>query len=198
MKLGWVGHFQSSKLEFPLIKTLERIRFSSNLNMGEVESNFDDSTQQSFIPQEINSQKIQILPSEAQKCGYLCSSKNNTFFFVSQTFLAQKWLIFHIWYRRTYGRPWRSICLAFEDSVRKDTLQYVWNDTFQYIYHLFLFTFRSRQQQLECNQIPQQQQRPPSRPSSRQALLQQEIQDQQNFTRSRSLGGYYQQVCWVL
>ena len=64
--------------------------------------------------------------------------------------------------------------------------------------NFFLFTFRSRQQQLECNQIPQQQQRPPSRPSSRQALLQQELQDQQNFTRSRSLGGYYQQVCWVL
>ena len=36
-------------------------------------------------------------------------------------------------------------------------------------------------------------QKPPSRPSSRQALLQQELQDQQNFTRSRSLGGYYQQ-----
>ena len=38
--------------------------------------------------------------------------------------------------------------------------------------------------------------KPPSRPSSRQALLQQELQDVQNvqnFTRSRSLGGYYQQ-----
>ena len=43
---------------------------------------------------------------------------------------------------------------------------------------------------------PGQPQRPPSRPSSRQALLHQELQDlqdQQNFTRSRSLGGYYQQ-----
>ena len=49
---------------------------------------------------------------------------------------------------------------------------------------------------MECNQV-QQQQRPPSRPSSRQALLQQELQDQQNFTRSRSLGGYYQQVCVI-
>ena len=57
-------------------------------------------------------------------------------------------------------------------------------------------TSRSRQQQMECNQVQQQQQRPPSRPSSRQALLQQELQDQQNFTRSRSLGGYYQQVCY--
>ena len=39
---------------FPVIK----IRFSSNQNIGEGESNFDDwkcPTQQSFIPQEINS-----------------------------------------------------------------------------------------------------------------------------------------------
>ena len=32
----------SSKLDSPLIKTLERIRFSSNQNIGEGESNFDD------------------------------------------------------------------------------------------------------------------------------------------------------------
>jgi hypothetical protein len=58
MKLCWVGHFQSSKLDFTLIKTLERIIFSSDQNIGEGESNFDDwkcPTQQSFIPQEINS-----------------------------------------------------------------------------------------------------------------------------------------------
>ena len=58
MKLCCVGHLKSSKLDFPLIKTLERIRFSSNQNIGEGESNFDDwkcPTQQSFIPQEINS-----------------------------------------------------------------------------------------------------------------------------------------------
>ena len=43
---------------------MERIRFSSNQNIGEGESNFDDwkcPTQQSFIPQEINSLKIHIL-----------------------------------------------------------------------------------------------------------------------------------------
>ena len=39
--LSLVGHIQSSKLDFPLIKTLERIRFSSNQNIGEGESNFD-------------------------------------------------------------------------------------------------------------------------------------------------------------
>ena len=52
------------------------------------------------------------------------------------------------------------------------------------------FFCRSRQQQ----QHPDV--KPPSRPSSRQALLQQELlhEQQQNFTRSRSLGGYYQQV----
>ena len=64
MKLCWVGHFQASKLDFPLIKTLEWIRFSSNQKIGEGESNFDDwkcPTQQSFIPQEINSWKIHIL-----------------------------------------------------------------------------------------------------------------------------------------
>ena len=31
-----------SKLDSPLIKTLERIEFSSNQNIGEGESNFDD------------------------------------------------------------------------------------------------------------------------------------------------------------
>ena len=34
--------YLSLKLDFPLIKTLERIRFSSNQNIGEGESNFDD------------------------------------------------------------------------------------------------------------------------------------------------------------
>jgi hypothetical protein len=34
--------YLSSKLDYPLIKTLERIRFSSNQNIGEGESNFDD------------------------------------------------------------------------------------------------------------------------------------------------------------
>ena len=51
--------------------------------------------------------------------------------------------------------------------------------------YLFQIFYRSRQDF-----------KPPSRPSSRQALLQQELQDVQNvqnFTRSRSLGGYYQQ-----
>ena len=64
MKLCWVGHFQSSKLDFPLIKTLERIRFSSSQNIGEGEFNSEDwkcPTQQSFIPQEINSWKKHIL-----------------------------------------------------------------------------------------------------------------------------------------
>ena len=34
--------FFSSKLDSPVIKTLERIRFSSNQNIGEGESNFDE------------------------------------------------------------------------------------------------------------------------------------------------------------
>ena len=34
--------FFSSKLDSPVIKTLERIRFFSNQNIGEGESNFDD------------------------------------------------------------------------------------------------------------------------------------------------------------
>jgi hypothetical protein len=34
--------YLSSKLDSPLIKTLERIRFPSNQNIGEWESNFDD------------------------------------------------------------------------------------------------------------------------------------------------------------
>ena len=58
MKFCWVGHFQSSKLDFTLIKTLERITFFSNQNIGVEKSNFDDwkcPTQQSSIPQEMNS-----------------------------------------------------------------------------------------------------------------------------------------------
>ena len=45
--------YLSSKLDFPLIKTLERIRFSSNLNTGEGESNLDDKysiSSYSFLP----------------------------------------------------------------------------------------------------------------------------------------------------
>ena len=34
--------YLSSKLDYLLIKRLERIRFSSNQNIGEGESNFDD------------------------------------------------------------------------------------------------------------------------------------------------------------
>jgi hypothetical protein len=34
--------FISSKLDSPVIKRLERIRFSSNQNIGERESNFDE------------------------------------------------------------------------------------------------------------------------------------------------------------
>ena len=34
--------FFSSKLDSPVIKTLERIRFFSNQNIGEGESNFDE------------------------------------------------------------------------------------------------------------------------------------------------------------
>ena len=34
--------FFSSKLDSPVIKTLERIRFFSNQNVGEGESNFDE------------------------------------------------------------------------------------------------------------------------------------------------------------
>ena len=36
--------FFSSKLDSPVIKTLETIRLSSNQNIGEGESNFDEKT----------------------------------------------------------------------------------------------------------------------------------------------------------
>ena len=73
MKLCGVEHFQSSKLDFPLIKTWERIRFSSNQNIGEGEPNFENwkcPTQQSFIPQDINS--LLIIAYE-----YLSKAKKN-------------------------------------------------------------------------------------------------------------------------
>ena len=41
-KLNTSSTFFSSKLDSPVIKTLERIRFSSNQNIGEGESNFDE------------------------------------------------------------------------------------------------------------------------------------------------------------
>ena len=60
--------FFSSKLDSPVIKTLERIRFSSNQNIGEGESNFDEknveevfnlcSTEQSCINIGITCYKI--------------------------------------------------------------------------------------------------------------------------------------------
>ena len=41
-RLNIFSTYLSSKLDSPLIKILERIRFSSNQNIGEAESNFDD------------------------------------------------------------------------------------------------------------------------------------------------------------
>ena len=41
-KLNTFSTYLSSRLDSPLIKTLERIRFSSNQNIREGESNFDD------------------------------------------------------------------------------------------------------------------------------------------------------------
>ena len=41
-KLNTSSTFFSSKLDSPVIKTLERIRFSSNQNSGERKSNFDN------------------------------------------------------------------------------------------------------------------------------------------------------------
>ena len=58
MKLCWVGHFQSSKLDSPLIKTLERIIFSSNQNIGEAISNFDEKNVQEMTNwSEVHSEK---------------------------------------------------------------------------------------------------------------------------------------------
>ena len=65
--------FFSSKLDSPVIKTLERIRFSSNQNIGEGKSNFDEknvkevfnlcSTEQSCINIGITCYKIGTLRS---------------------------------------------------------------------------------------------------------------------------------------
>ena len=41
-KLNTSSTFFSSKLDSPVIKTLERIRFFSNQNIGDGESNFDE------------------------------------------------------------------------------------------------------------------------------------------------------------
>ena len=43
-KLNTSSTFFSSKLDSPVIKTLKRIRFASNQNIGEGESNFDENT----------------------------------------------------------------------------------------------------------------------------------------------------------
>ena len=68
MQLCSVEHIFSSKLDSPVIKTLERIRFFSNQNIGEGESNFDEknveevfnlcSTEQSCINIGITCYKI--------------------------------------------------------------------------------------------------------------------------------------------
>ena len=56
--------FFSSKLDSPVIKTLERIRFFSNQNIGEGESNFDEKmwkkclTDQRLIQKRNTSYKI--------------------------------------------------------------------------------------------------------------------------------------------
>ena len=73
--------FFSSKLDSPAIKTLERIRFSSNQNIGEGESNFDEknveevfnlcSTEQSCILIGITCYKIGTLVDSDRPCGTL-------------------------------------------------------------------------------------------------------------------------------
>ena len=67
-KLNTSSTFFSSKLDSPVIKTLDMIRFSSNQNIGEGESNFDEknvkevfnlcSTEQSCIHIGITCYKI--------------------------------------------------------------------------------------------------------------------------------------------
>ena len=57
-KLNTSSTFFSSKLDSPVIKTLERIRFSSDQNIGEVESNFDEkNVEKMFNWSEVHSEK---------------------------------------------------------------------------------------------------------------------------------------------
>ena len=51
MKLWSVEHFDifSSKLDSRVIKTLERIRFPSNQNIGDGESNFDEKNVEEML-----------------------------------------------------------------------------------------------------------------------------------------------------
>ena len=50
--------FLSSKFDAPVIKTLERIKFSSNQNIGEDESNFDEKNlEETFNWSEVHSEK---------------------------------------------------------------------------------------------------------------------------------------------
>ena len=54
--------FFSSKLDSPVIKTLERIRFSSNQNIGEGESNFaEKNVKEMFNWSEVHSEKKKYL-----------------------------------------------------------------------------------------------------------------------------------------
>ena len=61
MNLWSVEHFFnifSSKLDSPVIKTLERIRFSYNQNIREGESNFDENNvEEMFNWSEVHSEK---------------------------------------------------------------------------------------------------------------------------------------------
>ena len=61
MNISSVEHFFnifSSKLDSSVTKTLERIRFSSNQNIGEGESNFDEkNVEEMFNWSEIPSEK---------------------------------------------------------------------------------------------------------------------------------------------
>ena len=61
MKLWSVEHFFNIffiKLDSPVIKTLERIRFSSNQNIGEGESDFDEkNVEEMFNWSEVHSEK---------------------------------------------------------------------------------------------------------------------------------------------
>ena len=60
-KLNTSSTFFSSKLDSPVIKTLERIRFFSNQNVGEGESNFDEK----------NTEEVFNLYSTEQSCIHI-------------------------------------------------------------------------------------------------------------------------------
>ena len=112
MNLWSVEHFFgifSSKLDSPVIKTLEMIRFSSNQNIGVGESNFDEkNVEEMFNWSEVHSRNT------TYKIGTLVGLNSTEFYFHGEI-----WIHFELLYEICWNFGWNLTNFSKFRSKRK-------------------------------------------------------------------------------